>query len=58
MPEMDGPTLLETIRGQRPKVLFISGYPADGMPFLTKPFTLGRLVVALKETISPSWWPL
>jgi two-component system cell cycle sensor histidine kinase/response regulator CckA len=58
MPQMDGPTLLETIRGQRPKVLFISGYPADGMPFLTKPFTLGRLVVAVKETISPSWWPL
>ena len=60
MPEMDGMALLEAIRGQGPtaKVLFISGYPAEGLPVLPKPFTLGQLVAAVKETISPSWWPL
>jgi two-component system cell cycle sensor histidine kinase/response regulator CckA len=49
MPEMDGPALLKA----RPdlKVLFISGYAVEGLPFLAKPFTLGQLVTAVKETM-------
>jgi DNA-binding response OmpR family regulator len=59
MPEMDGMALLEAIRDQRPKVLFISGYAAEpGGAFLARPFSLGQLVAAVKEIISPSWWPL
>jgi two-component system cell cycle sensor histidine kinase/response regulator CckA len=52
MPEMDGPALLKA----RPdlKVLFISGYAVEGLPFLPKPFTLGQLVTAIKETMSTS----
>jgi two-component system cell cycle sensor histidine kinase/response regulator CckA len=49
MPEMDGPTLAKA----RPdlKILFISGYAVEGLPFLPKPFTLGQLVTAVKETM-------
>ena len=52
MPEMDGPTLLETMRGRNPnlKIIFVSGYAEDAFEkslpeneqfaFLPKPFTL------------------
>src|SRR5262249_22025090 len=53
MPEMDGPTLLEAIRGRIP-VLFISGYAFERnlAAFLPKPFSLGQLVTAVKEAMS------
>jgi len=61
MPEMDGPTLLRTMRPDL-KILFISGYAedafegslAENQPFLPKPFTLGQLVTAVKETMFPT----
>ena len=64
MPEMDGPTLLRTLRSRNPalKIIFVSGYaedafqkhlPADGQfAFLAKPFTLKQLVNAVKETLA------
>jgi len=66
MPEMDGPTLLKTMRGRNPdlKIIFVSGYAEDAFDkslpenqqfaFLPKPFTLSQLVAAVKETMSPS----
>jgi two-component system, cell cycle sensor histidine kinase and response regulator CckA len=66
MPEMDGPTLLKTMRGRNPdlKIIFVSGYAEDAFEkslpanqqfaFLPKPFTLSQLVAAVKETMSPS----
>jgi two-component system, cell cycle sensor histidine kinase and response regulator CckA len=64
MPEMDGPTLLKTMRrNQELKIIFISGYAEDAFEkslpekqqfaFLPKPFTLGQLVRAVKETMLP-----
>jgi two-component system, cell cycle sensor histidine kinase and response regulator CckA len=65
MPEMDGPTLLKTMRGRNQdlKIIFISGYAEDAFEkslpenqqfaFLPKPFTLGQLVRAVKETMLP-----
>jgi two-component system cell cycle sensor histidine kinase/response regulator CckA len=64
MPEMDGPTLLKTMRGRNPdlKIIFVSGYAEDAFgkslpenqqfAFLPKPFTLSQLVAAVKETMS------
>jgi two-component system cell cycle sensor histidine kinase/response regulator CckA len=64
MPEMDGPTLLKTMRGRNPdlKIIFVSGYAEDAFgkslpenqqfAFLPKPFTLAQLVAAVKETMS------
>jgi len=64
MPEMDGPTLLKTMRGTNPdlKIIFVSGYAEDAFEkslpenqqfaFLAKPFTLSQLVAAVKETIA------
>ncbi len=52
MPEMDGPTLLKSMRGRNPdlKIIFVSGYAEDAFEkslpeneqfaFLPKPFTL------------------
>lgn len=65
MPEMDGPALLKATRGRKIlnfKILFMSGYPRDvfekslpeDLPFLPKPFRLGQLISAVKETMSLS----
>jgi len=66
MPEMDGPTLLKSMRGRNPdlKIIFVSGYAEDAFEkslpenqqfaFLPKPFTLSQLVAAVKETMTPS----
>src|ERR1700681_1611781 len=66
MPEMDGPTLLKTMRGRNPdlKIIFVSGYAEDAFEkslpenqqfaFLPKPFTLSQLVAAVKEAMAPS----
>ncbi len=66
MPEMDGPTLLKTMRGRNPdlKIIFVSGYAEDAFEkslpenqqfaFLPKPFTLSQLVAAVKQTMAPS----
>jgi two-component system cell cycle sensor histidine kinase/response regulator CckA len=64
MPEMDGPTLLKSMRARNPdiKVIFVSGYAEDAFAkslpenqqfaFLPKPFSLSQLVAAVKETIA------
>jgi two-component system cell cycle sensor histidine kinase/response regulator CckA len=57
MPEMDGLTLLKAVRDRRPDlaVLFISGYAfeqPEGAAFLSKPFSLAQLVVAVKEAMA------
>src|SRR6202008_2341380 len=66
MPEMDGPTLLKTMRGKNPdlKIIFVSGYVEHAFEkslpenqqfaFLPKPFTLAQLVAAGKEPMTPS----
>jgi two-component system cell cycle sensor histidine kinase/response regulator CckA len=66
MPEMDGPTLLKTMRDRNPdlKIIFVSGYAEDAFEkslpenqqfaFLPKPFTLSQLIAAVKETMAPS----
>jgi len=65
MPEMDGPTLLKSMRGRNPnlRIIFVSGYAEDAFEkslpeneqfaFLPKPFTLTQLVKAVKETMAP-----
>jgi two-component system cell cycle sensor histidine kinase/response regulator CckA len=64
MPEMDGPTLLTSMRSRNPdiKVIFVSGYAEDAFAkslpenqqfaFLPKPFSLSQLVAAVKETMA------
>jgi two-component system, cell cycle sensor histidine kinase and response regulator CckA len=66
MPEMDGPTLLKSMRERNPnlKIIFVSGYAEDAFEkslpenqqfaFLPKPFTLSQLVAAVKETMTSS----
>ncbi|HKQ55054.1 MAG TPA: PAS domain-containing protein [Methyloceanibacter sp.] len=63
MPEMDGPTLCEALRRERPdlKVIFISGYAEDAFRqhlaenedfmFLQKPFDLKQLAAAVKAAL-------
>ncbi|HXG79666.1 MAG TPA: PAS domain-containing protein [Methyloceanibacter sp.] len=63
MPEMDGPTLFEKLRGEQPdlKVIFISGYAEDAFRrhlaenedfmFLQKPFDLKELAAAVKAAL-------
>ncbi len=63
MPEMDGPTLCEKLRRERPdlKVIFISGYAEDSFRqhlaenedfmFLQKPFDLKELAAAVKAAL-------
>jgi len=65
MPELDGPTLLKSMRGRNPnlRIIFVSGYAEDAFEkslpeneqfaFLPKPFTLTQLVKAVKETMAP-----
>ncbi len=65
MPEMDGPTLLKSMRERNPdlKIIFVSGYAEDAFEkslpknqqfaFLPKHFTLSQLVAAVKETMTP-----
>ena len=60
MPELDGPSLVKRLRGERPdlKVIFMSGY-ADGaslgelgnVQFLEKPFLLKPMVEAVKREL-------
>ncbi|EJF77043.1 PAS domain S-box protein [Candidatus Bartonella washoeensis Sb944nv] len=64
MPEMDGPTLLKESRKKYPdiKFIFVSGYAKDAFTknlpqdavfsFLSKPFTLKQLTLAVKETLA------
>ena len=64
MTEMDGPTLLKTLRATSPdqKFVFMSGYPNDAFRagvdqnetfgFLPKPFSLSQLVVKVKEELA------
>lgn len=65
MPQMDGPTLVKTVRESRPtlKVIFISGYAQDGfgvaegleqIDFLPKPFSLSQLAEAVKMAMPVS----
>jgi two-component system, cell cycle sensor histidine kinase and response regulator CckA len=63
MPEMDGPTLLQNLRAERPdlKIIFISGYAEDSFrknlsedeefTFLQKPFDLKQLAGAVKDVL-------
>ncbi|MEP6590006.1 MAG: ATP-binding protein [Gemmatimonadota bacterium] len=63
MPGTDGPTLLHHLRNERPgiKTLLMSGYTGDaitrrgvmesGVPFLQKPFTVGRLGRMVREVL-------
>ena len=63
MPEMDGPTLMQTLRRERPdlKIIFISGYAEDAFRkhlaenedfmFLQKPFDLKELAAAVKAAL-------
>lgn len=62
MPQMDGPTLVKTVRESRPslRVIFISGYAQDGfgvaegleqIDFLPKPFSLSQLAEAVKSAM-------
>src|ERR1700729_2754440 len=65
MPEMDGPTLLKSMRERNPdlKIIFVSGYAEDAFAksleenekfdFLAKPFALSALVAKVKETMAP-----
>ncbi|MCB1527610.1 MAG: response regulator [Hyphomicrobiaceae bacterium] len=64
MPEVDGPTLLKTLRKTHPdlKFVFMSGYPNDAFRagldaeekfgFLPKPFSLAELVGKVKEELA------
>ncbi len=61
MPNMDGPTLVQRVRQDSPKlkVIFISGYTEDklrdymgkGTYFLPKPFTLKQLAEKVKDVL-------
>ena len=63
MPEMDGPTLMQKLRRERPdlKIIFISGYAEDAFRkhlaenedfmFLQKPFDLKELAAAVKAAL-------
>ncbi|WP_332065515.1 hybrid sensor histidine kinase/response regulator [Bartonella sp. CB189] len=64
MPEMDGPTLFKEARKKYPgiKFIFVSGYAKDAFTknlpqdavfvFLSKPFTLKQLAIAVKKTLA------
>ncbi len=61
MPNMDGPTLVQRIRQDSPKlkIIFISGYTEDKLKdymgeniwFLPKPFTLKQLAAKVKDVL-------
>jgi two-component system, cell cycle sensor histidine kinase and response regulator CckA len=63
MPNMDGPTLVRKVKGERPdlRIIFISGYAQDSLrqsidnpdtAFLPKPFSLKQLAEAVKTVMS------
>jgi CheY-like chemotaxis protein len=66
MPGMNGPDLAATLLSLYPhlKCLFTSGYPAnivthqrvldEGVHYLEKPFSAGRLAAKLREALDPS----
>jgi DNA-binding NtrC family response regulator len=67
LPGMKGPILAEALTRLRPemRVLYMSGYsevdakarqhlPPEDAPFLRKPFTTERLLLAVSEAIAPS----
>jgi two-component system cell cycle sensor histidine kinase/response regulator CckA len=67
MPGIDGPTLVKTLRVERPelRIILISGYAEDAfrkelsrdgqdLAFLPKPFSLKQLISKVKEVISAS----
>ncbi len=62
MPQMDGPTLVKTVREARPDlpVLFMSGYAEeqlrktitlDNVAFLPKPFSVGQLIEKVQTVL-------
>ncbi len=63
MPGIDGPTLVKSVRAERPEVriLFMSGYAEeafrnageriDEFHFLPKPFTLKQLTAKVKDVL-------
>ena len=63
MPEMDGPTMVTSLREKRPdiKVIFMSGYAEEAFRknlsehlefgFLPKPFSLKQLATKIKEVL-------
>ena len=64
LPGMNGLQLAATMRNENPglKVVYVSGYAGDeaaygelpmGSRFLPKPFTLGALTSAVRETLFP-----
>ena len=66
MPNMDGPTLVQHARVERPdmKIIFISGYAEDAfrrnmdreakeIDFLPKPFSLKQLAGKVKDVLAP-----
>jgi two-component system cell cycle sensor histidine kinase/response regulator CckA len=65
MPGIDGPTLVKTVRAERPtmRIILISGYAEDAfrkelsrdghdLAFLPKPFSLKQLISKVKEVMS------
>ncbi len=63
MPQMDGPTLVRAVRGERPDlpVLFMSGYAEeqlrktialDNVAFLPKPFSVSQLIEKVQAVLS------
>ena len=63
MPQMDGPTLVRKVRGERPHlpVLFMSGYAEeqlrksialDHVAFLPKPFSVSQLIEKVQTVLS------
>lgn len=63
MPQMDGPTLVRKVRGERPHlpVLFMSGYAEeqlrksialDNVAFLPKPFSVSQLIEKVQTVLS------
>ena len=60
MPGINGIALWQSVRAKRPetKVVFMSGSATpddvDGAPFLSKPFTLAKLVGIVEDTLQSS----
>lgn len=63
MPQMDGPTLVKTVRAERPHlpVLFMSGYAEeqlrktislDNVAFLPKPFSVSQLIEKVQTVLN------
>jgi two-component system, cell cycle sensor histidine kinase and response regulator CckA len=63
MPNMDGPTMARTLRGQKPdmRILFMSGYAEeqlrksinlDKVAFLPKPFSVQQIAEAVRDALN------